>query len=331
MISFAAKAQLNTFSPNQAIQANLINQNVDNIKNILDGYQIPLTWSNKISGDLISENDFLSLFSSLNNYTLSGEAQFSGVLSLSPIHSELNNSFTLLENQAKDIVPQNCLEILQRNPSLLGADGIYKIDTDGFGNQDSPHDVYCDMTTDGGGWTNVANNMGDYSNQLDVKNIILNNAVEAIGNSTNISAMGLSDSSQADTIINGFNVSEIADGSCKHNDFLSLFLEPSLMARYGATRVKLEAKSYASHGVLACGGILFRVDETNLIKHGSFPNQQLGTCNSGVGTRFSDFQNYDFLTFSFEPDSSYEIATLIALCSSSPARARVHIKSIMIR
>lgn len=48
-------------------------------------------------------------------------------------------------------VPASCAEILAENHSA--ADGAYTIDPDGRNGATAPFDVWCDMTTAGGGWT----------------------------------------------------------------------------------------------------------------------------------------------------------------------------------
>ena len=73
--------------------------------------------------------------------------------------SKINKIGSVPVNTASKIVNiitpgsyKNCKEIKDNNPGA--ADGIYTIDPDGGGSIDQ-FDCYCDMTTDGGGWTLV--------------------------------------------------------------------------------------------------------------------------------------------------------------------------------
>ena len=47
-----------------------------------------------------------------------------------------------------------CFDVLSSGYSI--GDGVYTIDPDGYGTGLDPFDVTCDMTTDGGGWTEIA-------------------------------------------------------------------------------------------------------------------------------------------------------------------------------
>ena len=52
----------------------------------------------------------------------------------------------------------SCLDILDQG--LDDGDGTYLIDVDGYGSGEDTEEVYCDMGTDGGGWTLIATNAG---------------------------------------------------------------------------------------------------------------------------------------------------------------------------
>jgi len=81
--------------------------------------------------------------------------------------------------------PNTCLALLNFTPGT--PDGVYSFDPDGAGSE-PPYQAYCDMTTDGGGWTLVA----AFSNSDGVKNWVQPNpwwyTTTPSGDSTNPAA-----------------------------------------------------------------------------------------------------------------------------------------------
>ena len=63
---------------------------------------------------------------------------------------------------AQNQTPTSCASILRNGVS--DTSGVYTIDPDGAGGG-APVDVYCDMTTDGGGWAMLFNSVGDPGGQ----------------------------------------------------------------------------------------------------------------------------------------------------------------------
>ena len=81
-----------------------------------------------------------------------------------PLSLKMLNSFSHLPNKSGPgpykvsdwrgyyLVPRTARQLLANDPSLAGKDKIYTVYPDGV----TATDVYCDMTTDGGGWMLIA-------------------------------------------------------------------------------------------------------------------------------------------------------------------------------
>jgi fibrinogen beta/gamma subunit family protein len=90
----------------------------------------------------------------INSGILSGQVagKVNTVEDPAKIGSVATESINKLSGATIVTLHKNCNEILTNIPG--SSDGVYTIDPDGSG-EIEPFDCYCDMTTDGGGWTLV--------------------------------------------------------------------------------------------------------------------------------------------------------------------------------
>ena len=133
---------------------------------------------------------------SVSGDTLTGTPSESGSFSFALRATDTDGGFSdrsfSLTVEAAPLVAEGttCYSIKLDDPST--ADGIYVLDPDGVGGVD-PFEAYCDMTTDGGGWTlavrgnpNVTYNIDDH----DVMDIMYWNTPTGVASGTEAYSMG---------------------------------------------------------------------------------------------------------------------------------------------
>jgi hypothetical protein len=71
--------------------------------------------------------------------------------------------------ESSNIALKSCTQHLALYPSNAGKDAIYLIDPDGVNEGEAPFKIWCDMTTDGGGWIDVYRTFKEVDNSLEYR------------------------------------------------------------------------------------------------------------------------------------------------------------------
>lgn len=148
LISFQSFASL---SQGELITSAKVNNEFNLLKN-----EATLKYKNVVYPDLspskILSHDFnqrilhlKGLFPSINE-TLPANTPISA--------SNLNNLFSSIKTKIQSYTNTSCNQILTENPNLQGIDGTYTITINS-----TNHQVFCDMTLEGGGWTRINSNL----------------------------------------------------------------------------------------------------------------------------------------------------------------------------
>lgn len=196
-----------------------------------------------------------------------------------------------------------CNNIMEEGFSI--GDGIYEIKQSGK----NSFPVYCDMTTDGGGWTNVAYNFGE---------------IIALSNNN-----GISTSSESTSFLNT-PMNSMYKNTCDYSRVNTSFTT-DFNETIDFTEVYVDAKSYGSSDI-RCGGILSSSTRDEITKFNSFNSGALYRCDnsswyggSTPGLGFSEERNSSDLKFKFKPkDDNLVFASTFAACGSGISYMKIN-------
>lgn len=117
------------------------------------------------------------------------------------VYSGANKGWVAKSSGGGNVYPQTCLVYKNYGSSIFPyrsetKDGVYRIDPDGSG-PITPFDVYCDMTTDGGGWTLImktasTSNQFPYESPYWSNDVPFNPTETNLTTNTNMKNMGYS-------------------------------------------------------------------------------------------------------------------------------------------
>lgn len=161
---------------------------------------------------------------------ISGTYQFQLTFTIDCGFTVVKNVQVLVEDD-----PRDCLQIITESPSVT--DGVYQIDPDGLGGLPA-FDCYCDMTTDGGGWTMVMNYVQQGNPGLELKTTSL----PLLGSSTLGDNEGASSTlwgHASNSLLSNFDFTEVRfyGESSLHTRILHFKHEQEAMVNYFKTGV----------------------------------------------------------------------------------------------
>lgn len=306
-------AQIKSFQKGELIKANDINQNSIYLKNLISPFLFNLDWENVNPQELIQPTKLNDFFNSIKVYK--NDISFTLFTPNTKIKIEdFNFNYNLAFETVKYLIPKSCKDLLNKNPSLINNNGQYLLDFDGFDGAESPTLVYCDMTTNNGGWTNISVNLGEEKALI------------------NDNLFGLSNSSQSENILNGSLISMYQNNGCADSHYV-LKIKSSILNKLEANEVKFDAKSYAG-GNAACGGIMRHSNKesgTSITKYNSFSDYYLSACENDYRAwrnyTSSNYWHYSYFINTSVTDPA--IATLGVTCGDG--YHYVQIRSIMVR